>query len=83
MPEQSTLSYVADLVIQKVLMDADTPADLGEALERAYPFDNSPHSRQIWMDALLRHTGQPAPVPRIGISRRATTPRREDDTSRA
>jgi len=53
MPEQSTLCYLADLVIQKVLMDADTEFDLGEALERAYTFDSRPATN--WMDALLRH----------------------------
>ena len=55
MLQSSTLSYVADLVIRRVLADVHTNAELAEALERAYPFDDALESRRIWLDALLRY----------------------------
>ena len=55
MPQASTLSHIADLVIRRVLGEGPSDADLAEALERAYPFDESVESRRIWLDALLRH----------------------------
>jgi hypothetical protein len=53
MPQPSTLSYIADLIIRRVL--AEEHRDLAAALERAYPFDDCLEARRIWLDALLRH----------------------------
>jgi hypothetical protein len=55
MPQPSTLAYVADLVISRVLADANEGTDLIEALEQAYPFDLSVESRRVWLQALVRH----------------------------
>ena len=55
MPQPSTLSYVADLVVRRVLANADSSKDIAQALEEAYPFDRSPQARRIWLDALIRH----------------------------
>jgi hypothetical protein len=55
MPEPSTLSYVADLVVRRVLADADANTDIAQALEEAYPFDRTPYARRIWVDVLIRH----------------------------
>lgn len=43
-------------MIREVLMNADETTDLAEALKNAYPFDDSVEARQIWLDALLRHS---------------------------
>ena len=56
MPQPTTLAYVADLVIRRVIADLDaTDLELAEALENAYPFDDAPEARRIWMDALQRN----------------------------
>jgi hypothetical protein len=55
MPQPSTFVYVADLVIRRVLEDLEPGADVREAMEQAYPFENTPEARIIWMDALLRN----------------------------
>ena len=55
MPQPSTLAYVADLVIRRVLADVDGNSDLPQALEDAYPFDESLDSRRIWYQALVRY----------------------------
>ena len=55
MPQPSTLSYIADLIIRRVLAEEHTNVDLAAALERAYPFDDSVEGRRIWLDALLRN----------------------------
>ena len=55
MPQPSTLAYVADLVICRVIADANEKTDLITALEEAYPFDESVNARRIWLQALLRH----------------------------
>lgn len=55
MPQPSTLSYVADLVIQRVLSEADETTDLPTALDQAYPFDEAPLCRRIWEEALSRN----------------------------
>ena len=55
MPQPSTLSYIADLIIRRVLAEEHTDAHLVAALERAYPFDDSLQARRIWLDALLRN----------------------------
>jgi hypothetical protein len=55
MPEPSTLSYVAELVVRRVLADTEKNTDLATALEEAYPFDQSPAARRIWLETLLRH----------------------------
>jgi hypothetical protein len=55
MPQPSTLLYVSNLVIQKILANADPATNLGEELERAYPLDDSQEARRIWRDCLRRH----------------------------
>ena len=55
MPQPSTLSYIADLIIRRVLAEGHTDVDLAAALERAYPFEDSLEGRRIWLDALLRN----------------------------
>ena len=55
MPQRSTLFYVANLVVRRVLAEAGPETDLAEALRRAYPFDNSPEARRIWREVVLRY----------------------------
>lgn len=55
MPQPSTLSYVADLVIKRVIASADRNTNLDLALEEAYPFDDSVDARRIWLQAILRN----------------------------
>jgi hypothetical protein len=55
MPQPTTLSYVADLVIHRVIASADRNTNLELALEEAYPFDESLDARRIWRQAILRH----------------------------
>jgi hypothetical protein len=55
MPQPSTLSYVADLVINRVLANVDGNTNIELALEEAYPFDDSVDARRIWLQAVLRH----------------------------
>jgi hypothetical protein len=55
MPQPSTMKFVADLVIERVLAELKPGDDLAEVLQKAYPFENSKQGRQIWLDALLRH----------------------------
>jgi hypothetical protein len=55
MPQPSTLAYVADLVIRRVLADVHDKSTLLVALEEAYPFDESTDSRRIWYQALVRY----------------------------
>lgn len=58
MPQLSTISYVADLVIQRVLVETGSAPrkDLTRALEEAYPFDEATEARLIWERALVRHS---------------------------
>lgn len=58
MPQPSTLSYVADLVVRRTITDAaaDPTIDLIAKLEEAYPFDESVTARRIWLDALIRYS---------------------------
>jgi hypothetical protein len=46
---------VADLVIRRVLAEADESTNVQEALDRAYPFDDCYECRRIWQNALSRH----------------------------
>jgi hypothetical protein len=55
MPQASTIFYVADLVIRRVLAEADESTNVQEALDRAYPFDDCYECRRIWQNALSRH----------------------------
>jgi hypothetical protein len=54
-PEPSTLVHIANLAIQRVLVECTDPALLTKALEEAYPFGDLPEGREIWVDALLRN----------------------------
>ena len=54
-PEPSTLVHIANLAIQRVLVECTDPTLLTKALEEAYPFDDLPEGREIWVDALLRN----------------------------
>jgi hypothetical protein len=62
MPQPSTPSCLADVIIRSVLAEEHTNAGFVEALERAYPFDDSLESRRIWLDALLRHAFASTPT---------------------
>jgi hypothetical protein len=55
MPQLSTLKLVADIVVSRILHNAEQYHDVAAALEEAYPFGDDPHGRQVWLDALLRH----------------------------
>lgn len=55
MAEFSTLEYVADLVIRRVLSETSNPTALDAALERAYPFGENPRGRAAWASSLLRN----------------------------
>lgn len=55
MPQPSTLVYVANLVIARVLADGRDTSNVSDALEEAYPFDESVGSRRIWYQALVRY----------------------------
>jgi hypothetical protein len=59
-PQTSTMAYVADLIIRRVLDEARPGTDVFTALEESYPFDNSPLAKRIWLDALLRYSLSPA-----------------------
>jgi hypothetical protein len=72
MPELVTLKHVADLIVDRVLLETRNRAELNAALENAYPFADHPEGRQIWMDALRRHalefSGQPNPSKAPGVA---------------
>ncbi len=55
MPEPSTLVHIANLAIQRVLLECMDATLLTKALEEAYPFGELPEGREIWVDALLRN----------------------------
>lgn len=55
MPQPSTLSYVAEIVISRILANAGPDTNLQLALEEAYPFDDSVAARRIWLQAVVRH----------------------------
>ena len=54
MAERSTLLQTADVIIRRVLADADSTTDLADALNKAYPFGDDPQGRDIWLEALIR-----------------------------
>jgi len=54
-PEPSTLVHIANLAIQRVLVECTDPTLLTKALEEAYPFGDLPEGREIWVNALLRN----------------------------
>ena len=66
MPADTTLLYVAELVIRRVLAEADATTDLAAALEAAYPFDDSAKGRRIWRDAMIRNAIGPEHLPEEG-----------------
>ena len=53
------LSHIADLVIKRVISEVEDKEHLAEALERAYPFGDLPFAREVWDEAIARHTGRP------------------------
>ena len=67
MPQLSTLSYVADIVVRRTLADAasDPTLDLPAAIEAAYPFDQCPVARRIWVDTVSRHSFKALPLMRF------------------
>jgi hypothetical protein len=56
MPEASTLSFVADLVIRRTIAEAKPGCDVRKLVDDAYPFDESVTARRIWLDALIRYS---------------------------
>jgi hypothetical protein len=56
MSDPSYRKHVADMVVRRVLSQVDNCEDLAVALKREYPFGDDPQGREIWLDAVLRHT---------------------------
>ena len=48
--------HVADMIVRRVLSHVENCEELAAALKREYPFGDDPQGREIWLDALLRHT---------------------------
>lgn len=54
MAERSTLLQAADVIIRRVLADANGNTNLAEALNKAYPFGDDPQGKEVWLEALIR-----------------------------
>ena len=50
------LDYIADAIIDAVLMRPHNGVSVRRALEQAYPFGDEAAGRLIWNKALLRHS---------------------------
>jgi hypothetical protein len=55
MPQNTTLEYVADLVIRRAIAEVGKGPALASVLERIYPFANNDRCREVWEKALERH----------------------------
>jgi hypothetical protein len=49
MPQLSTLKLVADIVVSRILQNAEQYPDVAAALEEAYPFGDDPRTRYCGM----------------------------------
>jgi hypothetical protein len=72
MPQNTTLEYIADLVIRRAIAEMGRGPDLVLALERVYPFTDSGRGREVWEKALERHN-----VKRTGMREERRADRRE------
>ena len=59
MSDISRLERVAELVIRRVVGEVGRTKDLDEALERAYPFADTPGGRDAWKAAIARVFSDP------------------------
>jgi len=58
MPHSSTLQHVADIVVRRVLANANDPGDVSSDLDREYPFGDDPQAREIWLDAVRQYVSE-------------------------